>query len=158
MLKARRVVIVVLIRTTDSVLCTVAGKTFLIALLLLLSNIMDGHCIDDEDLQLPNPEWKPSEWIGCGKAYNLKDLPRHVAIQLERARIVPPHIQSILPSEALSPAAFYAHTDVPAWYESAHSRIYLRLVRMVTALNTVSRKGISNINVMDLHDEDDVAT
>ncbi|KAJ7210045.1 hypothetical protein GGX14DRAFT_565845 [Mycena pura] len=80
---------------------------------------MDGHCIDDEDLQLPNQEWKPSEWIGCGKAYNLKDLPRHVAIQLERARIVPPHIQSILPSEALSPAAFYAHTDVPAWYESA---------------------------------------
>ncbi|KAJ7222292.1 hypothetical protein GGX14DRAFT_558378 [Mycena pura] len=74
---------------------------------------MDDHIIDNDDLQRQNPSWKPSEWIGCGKAF--KEIPRCVAIEFERIQLLPPEAQSILPSEAQSPAAFYTQTNLPTW-------------------------------------------
>src|ERR1700761_9056833 len=75
--------------------------------------MMDDHIIDNDDLQRQNPSWKPSEWIGCRKAF--KEIPRCVAIEFERIQLLPPEAQSILPSEAQSPAAFYTQTNLPTW-------------------------------------------
>ncbi|KAJ7195374.1 hypothetical protein GGX14DRAFT_575691 [Mycena pura] len=68
---------------------------------------------DDEDLQKQNKLWNPEEWIGCGLTY--RDVPEHVALEAVRLRQIPSEVLSTLPSELLSPAGFFANSNLPSW-------------------------------------------
>src|ERR1700761_4144963 len=77
--------------------------------------VMDEYIVEDEDFQRKNSEWKPSEWISCGREY--KDLPFYVSIEVQQARRMSAEIEATLPSPLYSPADFL-HTSLPEWKES----------------------------------------
>ncbi|KAJ7201855.1 hypothetical protein GGX14DRAFT_571116 [Mycena pura] len=74
---------------------------------------MSDYLVEEEDLQASNPQWNPSEWIGRGRVY--RDLPAHVSIEVERARRLPPDIETGLPSPLHSPARFHSERYLPVW-------------------------------------------
>ncbi|KAJ7216059.1 hypothetical protein GGX14DRAFT_391721 [Mycena pura] len=77
---------------------------------------MDENIVEDEDFQRINTQWKPLEWISCGREY--KDLPFHVSIEVQRARRMSAEMEATLPSPLYSPADFHLQASLPEWKES----------------------------------------
>ncbi|KAJ7854101.1 hypothetical protein B0H14DRAFT_2580102 [Mycena olivaceomarginata] len=60
-----------------------------------------------------NPQWNPSEWIGC--RHTIADVPHFVAVEAARALEIPIEIKSSLPPETLTPSEFFASSTLPPW-------------------------------------------
>ncbi|KAJ7880546.1 hypothetical protein B0H14DRAFT_3434415 [Mycena olivaceomarginata] len=69
--------------------------------------------VNDTDLQKDNPQWNPSEWIGCGRT--IADVPHFVAAEAARTLEIPIEIKSSLPPETLAPSEFFASSMLPPW-------------------------------------------